>query len=298
MEPLERGRTVDRAVTVAFALSGGGNLGPMQAGTVVALMEAGIQPDLLVGTSVGALNAAFLASRPGLPGAEALMAAWICLKRRQAVRVSVLGAFGGFLGFRSHLLSDQSLRQLIREWITIERIEEATIPLAVTATDALTGECVLFTSGPTEDALVASAAIPGLFPTVSIGGRWLVDGSLSANQPVRQAQQLGADDVYVISTRTAPRVRPPRGAIAVAMNSVSLVTSRVAREELLEASRLARAAEGHVWVVPTSEPEAPGPFDFRRSGQLAREAYHRTQQWLAHELPDGPTPAIRSEHRS
>jgi len=68
VEPLERGRTVDRAVTVAFALSGGGNLGPMQAGTVVALMEAGIQPDLLVGTSVGALNAAFLASRPGLPG--------------------------------------------------------------------------------------------------------------------------------------------------------------------------------------------------------------------------------------
>jgi len=287
-------------VTVAFALSGGGNLGPMQAGTVVALMEAGIRPDLLVGTSVGALNAAFLASRPGRPGADELMAAWVGLRRRQAVRVSVLGAFGGFLGFRSHLLSDQSLRQLIRAWIPIQRIEDAGIPLAVTATDALTGECVLFTSGPTEDALVASAAIPGLFPTVSIDGRWLVDGSLSANQPVRQAQQLGADVVYVISTRTAARVRPPRGAIAVAMNSVSLVTSRVAREELAEASRVADAAGGRVLVVPTSEPEAPGPFDFRRSGQLARDAYRRTQQWLAHERPDGSATAtaVRGESSS
>lgn len=287
-------------MTVAFALSGGGNLGPMQAGTVVALMEAGIRPDLLVGTSVGALNAAFLASRPGRPGADELMAAWVGLRRRQAVRVSVLGAFGGFLGFRSHLLSDQSLRQLIRAWIPIQRIEDAGIPLAVTATDALTGECVLFTSGPTEDALVASAAIPGLFPTVSIDGRWLVDGSLSANQPVRQAQQLGADVVYVISTRTAARVRPPRGAIAVAMNSVSLVTSRVAREELAEASRVADAAGGRVLVVPTSEPEAPGPFDFRRSGQLARDAYRRTQQWLADERRDGSAAAtaLRGESSS
>jgi NTE family protein len=270
----------------------------MQAGTVVALMEAGIRPDLLVGTSVGALNAAFLASRPGRPGADELMAAWVGLRRRQAVRVSVLGAFGGFLGFRSHLLSDHSLRQLIRAWIPIERIEDASIPLAVTATDALTGECVLFTSGPTEDALVASAAIPGLFPTVSVDGRWLVDGSLSANQPVRQAQQLGADEVYVISTRTAARVRPPRGAIAVAMNSVSLVTSRVAREELAEASRVADSTGGRVWVVPTSEPEAPGPFDFRRSGQLARDAYRRTRQWLAHERPDAPAPTVRGEHSS
>jgi len=82
------------------------------------------------------------------------------------------------------------------------------------------------------------------------------------------------------------------------MNSVSLVTSRVAREELLEASRVARASDGHVWVVPTSEPEAPGPFDFRRSGQLARDAYRRTQEWLAHELPDGPSSAIGSEQRT
>ncbi len=282
---------------MAFALSGGGNLGPMQAGTVVALMEAGIHPDLLVGTSVGALNAAFLASRPGVSGARDLMAAWVGLKRRQAVRVSLLDAIGGFLGFRSHLLSDQSLRLLIRQWVEVERIEQTTIPLAVTATDALSGECVVFTSGATEDALVASAAIPGLFPPVCLDGRWLVDGSLSANQPVRQAQQLGADDVYVITTQTAPRVRPPRGAIAVAMNSVSLVTARVARDELLEASRRAQAANGHVWVVPTSEPEAPGPFDFRRSERLAIEAYHRTHRWLAHEAPGDLTSAVVSDTR-
>jgi hypothetical protein len=82
------------------------------------------------------------------------------------------------------------------------------------------------------------------------------------------------------------------------MNSVSLVTSRMAREELAEATRVAEATGGRIWVVPTSEPEAPGPFDFRRSGQLARDAYRRTQQWLAHERPDGSATPVRSEHSS
>ncbi len=87
-------------MTVAFALSGGGNLGPMQAGSIVALMEAGITPDLLVGTSVGALNAAFLATRPGIAGARALMDAWSALKRPEAVRLNFFTALAGFLGFQ------------------------------------------------------------------------------------------------------------------------------------------------------------------------------------------------------
>ncbi len=215
-------------MTTAFVLSGGGNLGAMQAGSVVALYEAGIEPDLLVGTSVGAMNAAFLATRPGLEGARALQAAWVALRREEAVQLNPLLAFMGFFGLRNHLVSAAQLRRLFAKWIPITRFEEAAVPFGAVATDALSGEPVVLSTGDIGDALAASSAIPGLFPPVSVEGRWLIDGSLSSNQPVLEAQDLGADEIYLISTATAARNAPPRGAVAIAMNSVSLLTSQVA----------------------------------------------------------------------
>lgn len=268
------------AVTVGFALSGGGNLGPLQAGTLLALVEAGVEPDLLVGSSVGALNAAFLACRPGVDGARELVESWSILRRQQAVQLNPFWALAGFLGFRDHLLSSTRLRRLIRRWVTVRRIEDTEVPLAVAATDALSGECVVLRSGDIVEALAASSAIPGLFPAVRADGRWLIDGSLSANRPVRQAQLLGADQVYVITTATAARLRPPRGAVAMAMNSVSLVTTRMALAELADAVRHADAVGGRVVVVPSAEPHAPGPFEYRRGAELAGAAYRRTRQWL------------------
>ena len=271
-------------MTVAFALSGGGNLGPLQAGTLLALLEAGIEPDLLVGSSVGALNAAFVASRPGTAGAELLVESWGNLRRREAVQLNPIWALAGFFGMRDHLLSATQLRRLIGRWVATERVEQTAVPLAVTATDALSGQCVVLRSGSVVEALTASAAIPGLFPAVRVDGRWLIDGSLSANRPVRQAQELGADVVYVITTATAPRLRLPRGAVAMAMNSVSLVTTRLAEVELAEAHRQAAATGGRVVVVPSAEPSAPGPFEYRRGAELADAAYRRTRQWLSSEL--------------
>jgi NTE family protein len=104
-------------MTTAFVFSGGGNLGAMQAGSVVALFEAGIEPDLLVGTSVGALNSAFLATHPGLDGARNLEDAWADLRREEAVQLNPLLAFMGFFGLRDHLVSAAQLRRLIAKWI-------------------------------------------------------------------------------------------------------------------------------------------------------------------------------------
>jgi len=267
-------------MTTAFVLSGGGNLGPMQAGTILALEEAGIHPDLFVGTSVGALNAGFLSTRPGVAGARNLVAAWNALRRREAVQLSPIRALAGFLGVRNHLISPTHLRRLIGRWIEVDRIEDTEVPLAVTATDALSGEAMVFTHGDVSDCLAASSAIPGLFPPVRIGSRWFVDGSLSANRPVLQAQALGADRIYVITTSTATRLSPPRGAVAMAMNSVSLVTSGTARHELALALRQAEETGGQIHIVPSSEPAAPGPFDYGRSASLAEAAYRRTQTWL------------------
>ena len=97
------------------------------------------------------------------------------------------------------------------------------------------------TSGEVASALLASAAIPGVFPPVRREGRWLVDGSLSAGCPAAEALELGAEEVYAFMTTTAPRQRPPRGAVAAAMSSVSLVTSKMQSSRLEEAGRNARA---------------------------------------------------------
>jgi NTE family protein len=271
-------------VTTAIVLSGGGNLGAMQAGSVVALFEAGIDPDLLVGTSVGAMNSAFLATHPGLEGARTLREAWAALRRAEAVQLDPLLAFMGFFGLRDHLVSARQLRRLLAKWIPIDRFEQSSIPFGVVATDALSGEAALVTKGDIAPAIAASSAIPGIFPPVRVEGRWLIDGSLSSNHPVLEAQDLGADEVYLVTTVTAPRTVPPKGAIAVAMNSVSLLTTRVARLQLAEAQRRAERMGGHVHVVPSAEPLAPGPFDYRRGAELAEQAYQRTQRWIREEL--------------
>ena len=272
-------------MTTAFVLSGGGNLGPMQAGTILALEEAGIHPDLFMGTSVGSLNAGFLSTRPGVSGARALVEAWNALRRREAVQLNPIRALAGFLGVRNHLISPTQLRRLIGRWIEVDRIEDARVPFAVAATDALTGEAVVFTHGNAADCLAASSAIPGLFPPVQIGSRWFIDGSLSANRPVLQAQALGADRIFVITTSTAARLTPPRGAVAMAMNSVSLITSRTARNEFAKALRHSESTGGEIHVVPSSEPAAPGPFDYGRSASLAEAAYRRTRRWLRETEP-------------
>jgi NTE family protein len=272
-------------MTVAFALSGGANLGPMQAGTVVALLEAGIEPDLLVGTSVGALNSAYLSTRPGVEGARDLMARWSALRRREAFRFNLVTALAGFVGAQDHLVSTKRFRGLLSQWVEVARIEDATIPFAVVATDALSGDPVVLTAGDVVSSLAASAAIPGLFPPVRVDGRWLVDGCLSASSPVLQAQALGADDVYVITTATAPRLHPPRGAVAVAMNSVALLTARAAQDQLAAAMLYAATTDTRVVVVPSAEPAALGPFDFRKGASLAEAAYRRTTSWLADRIP-------------
>ena len=235
-------------MTVAFALSGGGNLGAMQAGSMRALVEAGLGPDVLVGASIGALNAAFYATHPDHDGCVRLEAAWRDLKRRDAFRFELSRAIVGFLGMRDHLVATKRLEQIIRDWLGIGRIEEATLPFAAVATDALTGEIVVMTTGDVASALLASAAIPGIFPPVLREGRWLVDGSLSAGCPALEAIDLGADEVYAFMTTTSPRRRPPRGA---------------------------------VHQVPSPLPEAPSPFDFQHGGQLASLAYRRTVAWLS-----------------
>jgi NTE family protein len=197
------GSVVDGAASPAFVLSGGGNLGALQVGMMYALVEKGIRPGLIVGTSVGAINGAFLAGRPNLPGITEIARLWTSLRRRDVLGVDLATLVGGFRGRPRHLFDSASIRRILESFLTFRRLEEAPIPLTVVATALVTGEAVALNSGDAATALLASSAIPRLLPPVEIDGRLLVDGAAAADIPLQQALALGARELYVLPTAPA-----------------------------------------------------------------------------------------------
>src|SRR3954451_20019540 len=204
-------------MSTAFVLSGGASLGSIQVGMLEALYERGIRPDLIVGTSAGALNGAFIAERPQtVETAHELGEVWRGLRRGQVFPVNPLTGALGFLGARSHLVPDSGLRRVVRRHTTADRLEDTLVPLHVIATDVLGGEEVRLSEGPLVDAVMASAAIPGVLPAVDWNGRPLIDGGVANNAPLSHALDLGADEVYVLPTGAPCELdEAPRGALAM-----------------------------------------------------------------------------------
>src|SRR4051812_2163193 len=199
----------------AFVLSGGASLGALQVGMLEALYERGITPDFLVGTSVGALNAAFVASRLQSPQTAAeLGRVWHDLQRQDVFPLSMSALVGGVCGRRDHLVSDRELRRLIRRYIQFEDLTAAAIPLHLVAFDLIEGHELLLSEGPTVEAVAASASIPGIFPPVAIGQRRLIDGGVVNNTPISHAVELGAERIYVLPTQEphSGATRVPTGA--------------------------------------------------------------------------------------
>jgi NTE family protein len=158
-----------------------------------ALYERDIVPDLLVATPVGALNAAFVASRPQTATtARELGRIWRNLEREDIFPVSISALIGGFCGRRNHLVPDRGLRQLVRRHVECEQLADAVIPLHLVTFDLIEGREALLSEGPAVEAIVAAASIPGVFPPVEIAGRYLIDGGVVNNTPISHAVELGA----------------------------------------------------------------------------------------------------------
>jgi NTE family protein len=187
--PTGGGATLDGPL--AFVLSGGANRGAIHAGALLAVIERGIFPDLVVGTSVGALNAACLAWRPDLERARELVEIWTRMPERDLFSKSVVRRLMNLVRFRDRLLSPAPLIELISE-LEYTRIEQAAIPLIVVATDLRTGEEVRFREGDVMPALLASTAMPGLLPPVDVDGRLCVDGGVTSHSPIAAAIEAGA----------------------------------------------------------------------------------------------------------
>jgi NTE family protein len=256
--------------SVAFVLSGGASLGAIQVGMLRALYERGIKPDLIVATSVGAINGAFIATRPQtVETADELGAIWDGVRRTQAFPLNPLSGLLGFLGTRSHLVPDSGLRRLVARHLARGRLEELPIPLHVVAVDVVSGEELLLSTGPVVDAVMASAAIPAVLPPVPWGNRELMDGGVANNTPISHAIELGASEVYVLATGHACALeRPPGSALGMALHSLSLLTH----------SRLIADIELHrgnakLIVLPPPCPQSVAPIDFGHARELiARSA--------------------------
>jgi NTE family protein len=254
----------------AFVLSGGASLGAIQVGMLRALYERGVAPDLIVGASVGALNGAFIASRPATPETtDALAAIWHGLGRSRVFPLNPLTGFFGFFGARDHLVSDHGLRELAREQIEFVSLEDAPIPFHIIATDLLSGRELRISRGDALGAVLASTAIPGVFPPVSWEGRKLIDGGVANNTPIAHALELGAERVYVLPTgNTCDLPVAPRGAVAMLLHAMSLL---IMRRLLVEIDTLRE--RGELIVLPPPCPLAVAPIDFTHADELISRAY-------------------------
>ena len=256
-----------RSEKSAFVLSGGASLGAIQIGMLQALYERRISPDLIIGTSAGALNGGFIASRPQTTDtADELAEVWRGIGRRQVFPPNPITGFLGFFGLKDHLVPDGNLRRIVRRQIEFERLEQAAIPFHVIATDALSGREVRLSRGPAEDAVMASAAIPGIFGPVRLDGRELIDGGVSNNTPISHAIELGAQTVYILPTGNACDLpEPPHGALGMLLHAMSLL---VMRRLLIEVESLKDRAR--LIVLPPPCPLAISPIDFGRTDELIR----------------------------
>jgi NTE family protein len=275
----DRGAGLSRRPRTAFVLSGGASLGALQVGMLRALYERGVSADLLVGTSVGALNAAFIASRPQTPEtARQLARAWRGIERADAFPVSLRTMVGGFAGHRNHLVPDHGLRRIVERHVELEDLADARVPLSLVAFDVSAAEEAVLCDGPAVDAIVAACSIPGIFPPVAIGEKLLVDGGVVNNTPIRHAVELGAERVYVLPTQEPRYVQPapPRTALDAAIHAIGLLLG-----SRLEADISRYQGDVELIVLPAANTQHVQPTDFENSGRLAAEAHAASRDALA-----------------
>ncbi len=218
----------------AFVLSGGGGRGALQAGALQVLIAQGIVPQLLVGTSVGALNAAYLAAEPTPARAEQLIESWRHVRRRDLFpRTARLLQVANLLFGADHVFSSTALRRRVEDALPYRHIENATVALVVVATDLRTGTERHLSRGPVVDAVLASAAIPGVFAPVPWGRDLLVDGGVLANVPTQAAIAAGGTELWVLDTsQPCTNPRPTRNAIDIALQCLSLSSAARTNAEL------------------------------------------------------------------
>jgi NTE family protein len=209
----------------AFAISGGGARGAAQVGMLRALIERDITPDLIVGVSIGAWNGAWLAHRPDLDWVKSLEEVWHQVSRRSLDMVWWRAA-RNMMRRKPSLYEGGGLSRFIAQHLQVSNFEDLTVPLHTVAIDLTMGTKAVFSRGPLGPAVLASSAIPGVFPPVVIDGRQHVDGGLVDPTGLDTAIELGARRVYVLDSGYAGRLPTPLGS----MNAIVDHTFQIAAQ--------------------------------------------------------------------
>jgi NTE family protein len=261
-----------RGPRTAFVLAGGASLGALQVGMLRALYEQGIQADLLVGTSAGALNAAYVASRPQtVRTAQELARVWRGIHRHDIFPIHPPTLIAGLGRHRNHLVPDRPFRQLIARHLGIKRLEQAVTPVHIVTFDLLAGQEVRLSEGPALEAVLAAAAVPGVLPPVRLGEHLLVDGGVVNNTPISHAIALGAERIYVLSTGDPADLalpRAPQGALDAVIHAFTLLVGSRLQADL---ARYDGAAE--LIVLPAANPARVQPTDFGQAHRLIASAH-------------------------
>jgi NTE family protein len=265
-----------RQPKTAFVFAGGGSLGAVQVGMLRSLTAHGLKPDMVVGSSVGAMNSAYYAGAPTVEGVARLETIWRCLRRRDVFPITPLVLLG-LMRRRDFLLGSEGLYRLVHAHLPYRNLEEAKIPVHIVATDLLSGEPVVLSQGSAAQAIVASTAIPAAFAPVKVGRLYLADGAITSCTPVKIAVERGATRLIVLHTGYAcARETPPQGAVANALHALTLLISRQIRSEL---EGLDETIAYH--VAPPLCPLMGSPYDFSQTAELIERAAARTDAWLA-----------------
>lgn len=271
-------------VRTAFVLGGGGMLGAAEVGMLRALLERGILPDLVVGSSVGALNGAAIAAAPDLDAVARLTAAWVSLRDRDVFSSTVVSQVRNLVLHGTHLHGNEDLRRLVTGAVGDTRIEELPVPFQCVAACVETSSAHWFASGPVVDAVLASCAVPGLLPPAHIADRHYLDGGLVASVPVGRAVEFGAERVFVLHVgRLEQQLRPPTRPWEVA-----LVAFEISRRHQF-ADDMARVPAGtEVHVLPTGRLPPTVTLRYRSTATVEQRvdaAYQAGAAFLARMSP-------------
>ena len=203
---------------VAFVLGGGGVRGAVEIGMLRALLECGIRPDLVVGTSIGAINGALVASDPTLAVIDRLLEAWTSPEANAVYGDGLLTQFSRLVKTKTHLISPKPLRDLLERALGADtRFEDLPVRLRVVAASIERAAEHTFDSGPLVDAVLASASVPGLLPPTRIGDEHFIDGGIVNTIPISQAVEAGARTVFVLQVgRVETPLVAPRSAVETA----------------------------------------------------------------------------------
>ena len=232
-------------MTTAFVLGGGGVLGAVEVGMLRALLERDLRPDLVLGTSVGALNGAMVAREPSLAVIDRLTELWLEVGRtREVYGDNPLRTVRRAVSSGTHLFSSAGLRHRLADELGDQLIEDLPVRFQTCAAHIETASEYWFERGPVVEAVLASAAVPGLLPPVEIAGQHFLDGGMVNSIPVARAVQLGATRLFVLQVGRIDRpLKPPQRPWEVARVSFEIARRHRFTREMAE---LPASVDAHV----------------------------------------------------